>query len=197
MSTLKGAFKFGGGGLFVLLLITAYSILNFSGGLFDFLNSYSKISKQDLAVTFYVPLFAICISYLSVLLKRAACLYFAPNLKETVSTKTTVEILLMVCIILMCASELVDCIPMATSQRTDALAVFLCVIIIGSGIQIGRKKRVPFTEDIVEVEFSDWYPARKYTCILPTMIFKRIVFCISQSYYFIACVIFTAVLMLH
>lgn len=194
----KNALKFCGSGLFVLILICGYTTFTFSGALYDFLNSYSKISSNDLVITFYAPLFAICTVYLSVLSRRAACLYFAPNLKQTISTKTTVEILLMVCIILMCACELIAHAPMASGQRIDALTILVSLTVAGCGFLIRNiKKPAPFTQDTIEINFSDWFPKQKYNCVLPINKYKMIVGLISQSCYFIACVIFTAALILH
>lgn len=197
VSTLRGFIGIGGGAFFVFCLIASYSLLNYSGLLSTFLNSYSSISTEEITLAFYAPLAAICGAYLAVLIKRAACLYLSNNTRNTVSMKNTIEILLMVSLILIALNNLICCVNYATVQRLHAISIIVSIILAGSGIFITKKRRVPFNTDVVEVKFTEWYPSQQYSCIVANEKYRLIIFCISQSYFIMAAAIMIAILNYH
>ena len=196
-SAVASFFKIAGGAVFVFSLLGGYALLHFSGVLVNFFNSYSHITADDLPVIFYIPVIAVCGAYLSVLIKRASCLYYSTNLKGTVSTKATIEILLMACMILMGVHEIIDYLPKVTKQRMDALAIAISLTLVGSGLCAALGARKTFHKGFANVKFSNWYPACKFNCLVPIKKYKIIVVCISQSYFLIAAIIMTITLTHH
>ena len=188
-NTFKSVAKIGGGTFLVFFFIVFYSTLTFSGILFDFLNSYSTFSEADLVVTFYTPIIAVCASYLSVLFKRAACLYFSSNLKKMISPKTVLEILLMLCVCAIGALQIYYFSPTVSAQRMQGISIFIGTAMVGSALLVNRRSRSPFSKNVAHLNFTDWYPARKYNCLVPIKKYKIIVLCITHSYFMIAAIL--------
>ena len=188
-NTFKSVAKIGGGTFLVFFFIVFYSTLTFSGILFDFLNSYSTFSEADLVVTFYTPIIAVCASYLSVLFKRAACLYFSSNLKETISPKIVLQILLMLCVCAIGALRIHYFSPTVSDQRMHGSSIFIGTALVGSALLVNRCYRSPFLKNVAQLNFTDWYPTREYNCLVPIKKYKIIVLCITHSYFMIAAIL--------
>lgn len=188
-NTFKSVTKMGGGAFLVFFFIVFYSTLTFSGILFDFLNSYSTFSEADLVVTFYTPIIAVCASYLSVLFKRAACLYFSSNLKETISPKIVLQILLMLCVCAIGALRIHYFSPTVSAQRMQGSSIFIGTALVGSALLVNRCYRSPFLKNVAQLNFTDWYPACEYNCLVPIKKYKIIVLCITHSYFMIAAIL--------
>lgn len=192
-NTFKSVAKIGGGTFLVFFFIVFYSILTFSGILFDFLNSYSTFSEADLVVTFYTPIIAVCASYLSVLFKRAACLYFSSNLKKMISPKTAIEILLMLCVCAIGALQIYYFSPTVSAQRIHGILIFISTVMVGSALLVNRCSRSPFLKNVAQLNFPGWGAARKYNCLVPIKKYKIITLCITQTYFMIAAIVMVGV----
>lgn len=195
--TIKGVLQYGGGAFLVFSFIITYSVLNISGWLYQFLDRYSVLSTSDFALTFNAPIVAVCLAYLSILIKRAACFYLSTNYRNMVSYQLTLQILVMLCLTLISVNEIIIHIPMVSTQRLHAISVLVCLVMMGTALFIHTKTHKPFDTDSIEIEFREWYPKRKYKCHVKAGVYNRIVNMISHIHFLAVALITTATFTMH